>query len=243
MSFFHRFVFAIGLLLVVISVPTLHISAATSPIQNGTVEAVPDSNAAASASASNSAYLSKQQRDITSTYSTGENAKACIRILSGGSADSPVGTGKLIGWSRIFQPGYWIPVVPNQCVVCAGTETDCPYGIGQNVPLALNLIPQIAIRLYGLIASFTMYGLVLVAAVLGIRYLVAGLNNAGKYKNPAQNLRVVFSALIITLTISTLFLQILYNVLKLDDNALIIQTPCIPLKVGGNGCAVPITTP
>ena len=242
MSFFHRFVFAIGLLFVVISVPTLHISAATPPVPSGMGEVVADSNAAAAAS--NSAYLSKQQRDITYTYSTGTNTDACIQILSGGSAGSAVGTGKLIGWSRIFQPGYWIPVVPNQCVVCAGTETDCPYGIGQNVPLALNLTPQIAIRLYGLIASFTMYGLVLVAAVLGIRYLVAGLNNAGKYKNPAQNLRVVFSALIITLTISTLFLQILYNVLKLDDNALIIQTPCTPPKVAtGNGCAVPTTTP
>lgn len=196
-----------------------------------------------------SVNLSQQQRDLASTYLTGANTQACVRILNGGTASSAGNGASLLAWSNIFNTAYWIPVVPTQCVVCSSSASQmngvtgtlgqrtsqCPYGEGQSVPLSLNLIPHIIIRLYGLLASITLYGLILVFAIIGIRYLIGGLAKGGRYTDTAKNLRDVFSAAIITLTVSTLFLQVLYSVLQIrDENALRIQNACIPTIENGN---------
>lgn len=181
--------------------------------------------------------LKKQQEQIKLTYLTGTNTKRCVNILNGKAPDADAGSvGDLFQWANIFNPGYWIPVVPTECVVCqtnssapVGTVTDgCPYGEGVSVPLPLNLMPHMAIRLYGLLASITIYGLILAFAIVGVRYLVGGLAKGGRYTDTAKNLRDVFSATLITLVASTLFLQILYNVLRVDQNALTIKAACIP---------------
>lgn len=193
-------------------------------------------------------YLSTQTANLSKTYSTGDNSLPCLAILSGKRAGSTSTTSpSLLEWSNIFNTSFWIPVVPEQCVVCldtgysvggytdgtkkeyaVGNTLKCPYGNGQSVPLALNLLPHIAIRLYGLLASMTLYMLVIVFAVVGIRYMIGGLGKGGRYTDTAKNLRDVFSALIVTLTISTLFLQILYVVLKVDPDKLDVNAPCIP---------------
>ena len=207
-------------------VNTNSISAQSSCLRTET-RGIVDINPKSPTGQTNAAYLSAQSEALGRLYSTGCNRKPCINILRGQGV-----SGKLLPWSSIFNPGYWIPVVPNECIICAEDkntiEIECPNGNLEPVPLAGTLIPQIAIRLYGLIASISMYGLVLVLMVLGIRYLVAGLNSQGTYRNPAANLRVVITAIVITMIIGTLVLQLLFTVLKLDDNALDIKPACIP---------------
>ena len=189
--------------------------------------------------ASASALLSQQQANLKGAFSTGDNTAACINILSGREKNAALtGTTNYLEWSKIFVIGYWIPVVPEECVVCKDgaikdpiTTPKCPYLVGQSVPLPLNLIPQIIIRLYGLLASITIYALALVFSIIGVRYLIGGLSKGGRYTDTAKNLRDVFSALIITLTISTLFLQILYGVLRVDQSQFKIDIVCIPPQV------------
>jgi hypothetical protein len=106
--------------------------------------------------------------------------------------------------------------------------TECPGGDGLSVPLPANLIPHIIIRLYGLLASISLYGLGLVFGIVGIRYLVGGLAKGGRYTDTAKDLRNVSSALIITLTIGTLLLQILFSVVSLPAEATLIYQACIP---------------
>jgi hypothetical protein len=182
------------------------------------------------------AALTPEQK-LARTYSTGNNKERCVNILEGRERDVGTGAANFLQWAKIFDVGWWIPVVPNECVVCVdkskpidfnGVTDICPYGNQTNVPLALNLIPQIAIRLYGMLASITIYGLVLVFAIVGIRFLIGGLSKGGRYTDTAKNLRDVFSALVITLTIATLFLQLLFSVLKVNQKGLVIDEVCIP---------------
>jgi hypothetical protein len=207
---------------------------------------------AVSDAASASKYLSEQKAALGKLYSTGANTKACVNILSGRAENAALtAPTNYLAWAQIFNISFWIPVVPEQCVVCydtaIGKYTDtvandhkagdykpgiskdvCPYGNGQSVPLPLNLIPQVIIRLYGLLASITIYALALVFSIIGIRYLIGGLSKGGRYTDTAKNLRDVFSAMIITLTISTVFLQILYGVLQVDKTQFKIDIVCIP---------------
>lgn len=192
-------------------------------------------------------YLQDQQEGLARMWSTGCNRKLCINILKGVGAE-----GKLLPWAQIFNPGYWIPVVPSECIKCVedwasggaiklsdGTYKvereygkvpemiECPGGDQQSVPLPVNLMPHIAIRLYGLIASISIYALLLVAGVIGIRYLVGGLAKGGRYTDTARDLRNVLSALIITLIAGTLLLQILFTVLKVSET-IGIPDACLP---------------
>lgn len=192
-------------------------------------------------------YLADQNSQLARTWSSGCNRRLCINILRGLGAD-----GSLLPWAQIFNVGYWIPVVPSECVKCVedwrtggvtdlrGVETplttydprfpellECPGGDQQTVPLPATLIPQIIIRLYGLLASISIYALLLVFAIIGIRYLVGGLAKSGSYTDTARDLRNVFSALFITLTAGTLLLQVLFSVLRVQDG-LGIPEACIP---------------
>jgi hypothetical protein len=187
--------------------------------------------------------IAKQQADLGKTYLTGTNSKRCVNILEGRAKGTNDGPANFLQWTKIFDVGWWIPVVPEECVVCIQSDAEldkkpadrttevtslCPYGNNSNVPLPLNVIPQIAIRLYGMLASITIYGLVLVFAIVGIRFLIGGLSKGGRYTDTAKNLRDVFSALVITLTIATLFLQLLFSVLKVNQKGLVIDEVCIP---------------
>ena len=190
--------------------------------------------------------LADQATKLKNTYLTGANSGRCINILEGRAKNTPQDPKKgveFLQWAKIFDVGWWIPVIPDECVVCIESDaeinkslesrttevtTNCPYGNNTNVPLPLNLLPQIAIRLYGMLASITVYGLVLVFAIVGIRFLIGGLSKGGRYTDTAKNLRDVFSAMVITLTIATIFLQILFSVLKIDPKRFVIDEVCIP---------------
>jgi hypothetical protein len=173
-------------------------------------------------------FLKQQQEDLLRAYSTGLNRQPCLAILRGAGGD-----GKLLPWAQVFNPGYWIPVVPIECVKCienpkTPTIIECPGGNEQNVPLPANLIFHVGIRLYGFIASITVYGLVLAFAVIGIRYLVNGLSKGGSFRDTQKNLRTVSTAIIITLVAPTAVLQLLFSVLKLPEDTTKIYQACIP---------------
>lgn len=178
----------------------------------------------------NGEYLQSQQDNLARTYSTGLNRHPCLKTLRGGDRGAD---GRLLQWTKIFDTAFWVPVVPEECVVCVEdyttpTITECPGGDRQAVPLPANLIPHILIRLYGLLASISTYAMVLVLSVLGVRQMFNGLSKEGAYAENARNLRRVATGILIVLTVPTIFLQILFSVVQLPETTTDIFQACIP---------------
>ena len=151
----------------------------------------------------------------------------CVKCIENNYANNPqIGrwpNGKAkYKWDQILNTTQDRPATPTPDI------TECPGGDGLSVPLPSNLLPHILIRLYGLMASISIYGLGLVFAIIGVRYLIGGLSKGGRYTDTARNLRTVFSALVISLTIGTLLLQILFTVIQLPTDATLVYQACIP---------------
>jgi hypothetical protein len=107
-------------------------------------------------------------------------------------------------------------------------NVECENGDGSTVPLPLDLLPHMILRLVGLIFSITLYAVLLVAVMIGIRFVLSGFTKSGVYLDTSSNLRTALSAVGVGLVAGSILLQILTGVLALDDSQIVIKKSCIP---------------
>lgn len=97
-----------------------------------------------------------------------------------------------LGISGLANPARFIPLVPSAC----------------KGPMKINLIIPMLMRTYNFLASIGVALLLIAIAVIGIRWLVGSFSETGGYLNVKKDLKNVFIALFILLSVSTLIFEL-----------------------------------
>ena len=122
----------------------------------------------------------------------------CIRELNSGNI------------TNLFWPGSNTPIIPKSCATATFTNTD---GVDQNIQagLPVEFIPNVASRAYGFMASIAAYLFVVLFSIWGVQWMIGGLQYKSEDDlfNIKKNMRNSALALIITLTVSVLVIELL----------------------------------
>ena len=122
----------------------------------------------------------------------------CIRELNSGNI------------ANIFWPGSNTPIIPKSCATATFINTD---GMEQNIQagLPVEFIPNVASRAYGFMASIAAYLFVVLFSIWGVQWMIGGLQYKSEDDlfNIKKNMRNSALALIITLTVSVLVIELL----------------------------------
>ena len=103
---------------------------------------------------------------------------------------------------KLFNIGNFIPVVPSQC----------------KLPQPISLIVFQILRVYGFIASLSLYLIVLSLIIIAVRWTIGGISTKTNMDIKRNATNLIF-ALIIVLTISTLLFELL-RAIGVNENSL-----------------------
>lgn len=116
-----------------------------------------------------------------------------------------------LGFSDLFLPAKFIPLIPEECN---------SYG-GKTQPLKLDLIPFIIARGYGFVSGLVLYFFSFMMVVYGVQWIFGGFSGDESILNVKRNFKNAVSAVIITITISVVIIELLevigYNVANIDS--------------------------
>lgn len=123
-------------------------------------------------------------------------------------------------YSSLFWPGANLPLIPDTCTTATGTSGTATEEV-TNAPLRLEYIPNVIARLYGFLASLSIYLFGVMMAFWGTQWAVGGLqySSSDDMFNIKKNIRNAALAMLITLIISFLIVEVL-NAIGIDTDQL-----------------------
>lgn len=111
-----------------------------------------------------------------------------------------------ITMTDILAPNQFFPVIPEEC----STTPD-----GQPVPLSLAVVPDVAIRFFGALASLVFYLFFFVAVFSGIQWTYGGIDEKQALQ-AKQNFRDSFIGLVLVVSVYVVINTIVVNLLRVQ---------------------------
>lgn len=108
-----------------------------------------------------------------------------------------------ITMTDILNPGSFFPVIP----------AECSTSNGKPVPLSIALIPDIAIRFFGALASFIFYLFFVITTVTGIMWIYGGIDPS-QATQAKKNFQDAFVGLVLVVSVYMVVNTVLISLLR-----------------------------